>query len=187
MKLKRIFQYEARSPGEARVNKYDISGRRPHPRRKRKRDELREEFGLDNTYDRRRRKPILLLCRPTNFSPSPFSDEGTATMLELHVSWTMNKSKAILALTMEDYNYSDVSKWDTKKFGARDLTEWRKNFVGGFDRSVVLVPPKKEPKAKSNKSQKKVSYSLKRSPSWLAGWLADSLSLSSKIQQRANL
>ena len=24
--------------------------------------------------------------RPTNFSPSPFSDEGTATMLELHVS-----------------------------------------------------------------------------------------------------
>ena len=35
----------------------------------------------------------------------------------------MNKSKAILALTMEDYNYSDVSKWDTKKFGARDLTE----------------------------------------------------------------
>ena len=86
MKLKRIFQYEARSPGEARVNKYDISGRRPHPRRKRKRDELREELGLDNTYDRRRRKPILLLCRLTNFSPSPFSDEGTATMLELHVS-----------------------------------------------------------------------------------------------------
>ena len=180
MKLKRIFQYEASSPAEARVNKHERGQRK----RKRKRDELREELGLDNTYDRRRRKPILLLCRPTNFFPSPFSDEGTATMLELHVSWTMNKSKAILALTMEDYNYSDVSKWDTKKFGARDLTEWRKNFVGGFDRSVVLVPPKKEPKAKSNKSQKKVSYSLKRSP-FLARWL--SLSLSSKIQQRANL
>ena len=84
MKLKRIFQYEARSPGEARVNKYDISGRRPHPRRKRKRDELREELGLDNTYDRRRRKPILLLSN--KLFPSPFSDEGTATKLELHVS-----------------------------------------------------------------------------------------------------
>ena len=85
MKLKRIFQYKARSPGEARVNKYEGGSGRP-PRRKRKRDELREELGLDNTYDRRRRKRILLLCRPTNFSPSPFSDEGTATMLELHVS-----------------------------------------------------------------------------------------------------
>ena len=184
MKLKRIFQYEARSPGEARVNKYEGGSGRP-PRRKRKRDELREELGLDNTYDRKRRKPILLLSN--KLFPSPFSDEGTATKLELHVSWTMNKSKAILALTMEDYNYSDVSKWDTKKFGARDLTEWRKNFVGGFDRFCGACSTKKEPKAKSNKSQKKVSYSLKRSPSWLAGWLADSLSLSSKIQQRANL
>ena len=164
MKLKRIFQYEARSPGEARVNKYDISGRRPHPRRKRKRDELREELGLDNTYDRRRRKPILLLCRPTNFSPSPFSDEGTATMLELHVSWTMNKSKAILALTMEDYNYSDVSKWDTKKFGAGDLTEWRKNFVGGFDRSVVLVPPKKRAKSQVKQKSKESFLLTKKVP-----------------------
>ena len=82
MKLKRIFQYEASRPTEARVNKHERGQRK----RKRKRDELREELGLDNTYDRRRRKPILLLCRPTNFSPSPFSDEGTATMLELHVS-----------------------------------------------------------------------------------------------------
>ena len=177
MKLKRIFQYEARSPGEARVNKYEGGSGRP-PRRKRKRDELREELGLDNTYDRRRRKPILLLCRPTNFSPSPFSDEGTATMLELHVSWTMNKSKAILALTMEDYNYSDVSKWDTKKFGARDLTEWRKNFVGGFDRSVVLVPPKK--RAKSQVKQKsKESFLLTKKVPLLAGWLVSWQPLSS--------
>ena len=81
MKLKRIFQYEARSPGEARVNKYEGGSRRP-PRRKRKRDELREELGLDNTYDRKRRKPILLLSN--KLFPSPFSDEGTATKLELH-------------------------------------------------------------------------------------------------------
>lgn len=83
MKLKRIFQYEARSPGEARVNKYEGGNGRP-PRRKRKRDELREELGLDNTYDRKRRKPILLLSN--KLFPSPFSDEGTATKLELHVS-----------------------------------------------------------------------------------------------------
>ena len=66
MKLKRIFQYEASRPAEARVNKHERGQRK----RKRKRDELREELGLDNTYDRRRRKPIFTLgvSRPTNFS-----------------------------------------------------------------------------------------------------------------------
>ena len=78
MKLKRIFQYEASRPAEARVNKHERGQRK----RKRKRDELREELGLDNTYDRRRRKPIFTLGVSNNklFS-SPFSLESTPTML----------------------------------------------------------------------------------------------------------
>ena len=167
MKLKRIFQYEARSPGEARVNKYEGGSGRP-PRRKRKRDELREELGLDNTYDRRRRKPILLLSN--KLFPSPFSDEGTATKLELHVSLNNEQIQSHFSIDQR-VGLDDSSR---QMYPNGILKSWATEeeflLVAASIDSVVLVPPKK--RAKSQVKQKsKESFLLTKKVPLLAGWL----------------